>query len=205
MARPASTTRGGAGDKPGRRRNADRLSLEDWTSKALDLLMTEGVHAVKITRLCEELGVTKGSFYWHFADLDALMEAIANRWSELTREILGQLAKLDHQPPVERLRAMAHRLIDDRSWTVERALREWARSDTQVAATVTESDRFVFELVQQALRDLGFDARQARLRSGLLVYAGIGFAHGMAALPKPTVTDIEDLLDLITTGAPPAP
>jgi AcrR family transcriptional regulator len=178
-----------------------RLSIEDWVNQALKLLMDEGVQAVKITRLCSELEVTKGSFYWHFADIDDLMEAITTHWCDLTRETLRNLSELDHLPPVERLQRMTNRLIDDRFWAVERALREWARTDERVATAVTESDQFVFELVQQALRELGFDARQARLRAGLLVYAGIGFAHGQQSLPKPTPADIDDLLHLLAPSA----
>lgn len=203
MARSASAARGNrAAPKSSGKRHADRLSVEDWTSKALDLLMTEGVHAIKIARLCAELEVTKGSFYWHFSDLDGLMKAIATRWCTLTRETLGKLAELDDLPPVDRLRAMSNRLIDDQSWAVERALREWARTDEQVAAAVAESDQFVFGVVQQALADLGLDTRQARMRAGLLVYAGIGFAHGLAPLPKPTTADVDDLLEFITDDKP---
>ncbi len=174
-----------------------RLSLDDWTARALDILMKEGVSAVKISRLCAELEVTKGSFYWHFADLESLKSAVAERWCSLTRQALEQIATLDHLPPFERLRAMTLRLVDDGSWSVERALRDWARSDDKVAAVIVESDQFVFDLVQRSLEDLGRSPAKARLRAGLLVYAGIGFAHGQQSLPRPTVDDIDDLLDFI--------
>ena len=107
-----------------------RLSAQDWTRGALDLLMAEGVAAVQINRLCTDLGVTRGSFYWHFADLTELEAAVAERWCEETRERLDQLAELDRLPPRERLRIMTLHLIDDASWSVERALREWARTRT---------------------------------------------------------------------------
>jgi len=174
--------------------SSSRLSIDDWTEKALALVMDEGVGAIKINRLCRDLGVTKGSFYWHFSDLDALLAAIAERWATETRVILGSLAELEGLPPLERIRAMALRLIDDRSWSIERALREWARDDAVVAAVIVESDQYVFELVQAALLELGHTEQDARLRAGLLVYAGIGFAHGQASLPQPTEDDIENLV-----------
>ncbi|RYJ00281.1 MAG: TetR/AcrR family transcriptional regulator, partial [Actinomycetales bacterium] len=123
MTEPSTTPRG--------RGQAARLSLDDWTERALALLMDEGVGAVKISRLCRELDVTKGSFYWHFSDLDALQEAVAERWCTQTRELLQQLAGLSDLPPAERLRSMTMRLVDDRSWSVERALRDWARTDAK--------------------------------------------------------------------------
>lgn len=178
-----------------------RLSIEDWTERALALVMDEGVGAIKINRLCRDLGVTKGSFYWHFADLDALLAAIAERWATETRTILSSLVELEGLPPLERIRAMALRLIDDRSWSVERALRDWARDDAVVAAVIVESDQFVFELVQAALLELGHSEQDARLRAGLLVYAGIGFAHGQESLPQPTEDDIENLVRFLSGEA----
>lgn len=180
---------------------SSRLTVDDWTERALALVMDEGVGAIKINRLCRELGVTKGSFYWHFADLDALLVAIAGRWAAETREILSGLTELEGLPPLERIRAMALRLIDDRSWSIERALREWAKNDAVVAAVIVESDQFVFGLVQAALLELGHTEQDARLRAGLLVYAGIGFAHGQASLPQPTEDDIENLVQFLSGEA----
>jgi AcrR family transcriptional regulator len=180
---------------------SSRLSIDDWTERALALLMDEGVGAIKINRLCKELGVTKGSFYWHFADLDAFLAAIAEKWCTETREALRSLSELDALPPLERIRAMALRLIDDRSWKVERALRDWARDDAAVAAVIDEADQFVFGLVQAALLELGHAEQDARMRAGLLVYAGIGFAHGQESLPQPTPEDIESLIVFLSGEA----
>lgn len=177
------------------------LSADDWTSRALELLTEEGVAAVKINRLCADLGVTKGSFYWRFDDLESLKKAVAARWCDDSRRVLSELSGLATLAPLERLRTMTLGLIDDRTWSVQRALREWARTDEQVAATIAESDRFVFDLVQRAIEELGSTPERARLRAGLLVYAGIGFAHGQSSLPKPTADDIDALIDFLAQDA----
>lgn len=176
---------------------ATRLRADDWVERALALLMAEGLGAIKISRLCRDLGVTKGSFYWHFADVDALMAAVAERWCTRTREELSGLQELQGLPSLDRIRAMGLRLVDDASWHVERALREWSVHDPDVAEVLRETERFIFDVVQQALLELGYDAAAARLRAGLLVYAGIGFAYGQQALPKPTAEDINDLVGFI--------
>jgi AcrR family transcriptional regulator len=175
-----------------------RLSIDDWTERALQLLMDEGVGALKIARLCRELGVTKGSFYWHFADLEALKTAVAKRWCERTREELDQLKELGTLPPLERIRIMAAGLVEDRAWNVERTLREWARTDATVAATIGESEQHVFGLLNDAFLELGHPAGAARMRAGLLTYAGIGFAHGQASLPRVTMDDIDDLVGFLS-------
>ncbi len=174
------------------------MSAEDWSARSLEVLKAEGIGAVQINRLCAEFGVTRGSFYWHFADLDALKEAIAARWCAETRGALEALSGLHQLPPRDRLRAMTLRLIDDTSWAVERALRDWARTDQEVAGVIAESDLFVFSVVEGALLELGLPAADARSAAGVLVYAGIGFASGSTLLPKPTIEEIDRLLGLIT-------
>jgi AcrR family transcriptional regulator len=184
---------------PAARPHAGRLTLDEWTARALDLLISEGVGALKVARLCRELGVTKGSFYWHFADLEALKKAVADRWCDQTRRALTETSALTDVPPLERIRMMAASLLEDRSWSVERTLREWAHSDPQVAETIAASEQHVFELVQRALKELGHTDKDARLRTGLLVYAGIGFAHGQHSLPRPTMADLDDLVDFLAS------
>ena len=176
------------------------MSADDWAARSLDLLKAEGLGAVQINRLCAELKVTRGSFYWHFADLDELKEAVAARWCAETRAALEGLTALHHLPPRERLRLMTLRLIDDTAWGVERALRDWARSDADVADVIAESDLFVFSMVEGALLELGLPPADARPAAGVLVYAGIGFAGGQSPLPKPTHDEVDRLLDLITSG-----
>src|SRR5689334_8256798 len=97
-----------------------RMSAEDWASRSIDVLVAEGIEAITINRLCREFGVTRGSFYWHFKDLDDLKEAMAAQWRTRTREALRELGTLQDLPPVQRLRTMTHHLISDETWVVER-------------------------------------------------------------------------------------
>lgn len=179
------------------------LSAQDWTTRALDLLMDEGVGAVKISRVCSDFGVTKGSFYWHFDDLDSLKESIAEKWCADCRRVLGEMSELTTRPPLERLRAMAELLVADRSWAVQRVLREWARTDGQVAAMIAEGDAFIVEVIRRSLVELGIPPRQARLRAGIVVYAGIGFAHGQSELFDPDLGGFDDLIEFLAEGAEP--
>jgi len=77
---------------------------------------------------------------------------------------------------------MTARLVEDGSLRFERTLREWAFSNEQIADAVTTSDLRVFELAQRALTDLGHPADEARLRAGIVVHSGIGFAQGNGRL-----------------------
>jgi len=62
-----------------RKSPSTRLSIEDWLQAGYIVLAEQGVRALKVERLCRLLGVTRGSFYWHFEDIDGY------RWPSSTR------------------------------------------------------------------------------------------------------------------------
>ena len=112
-----------------RAETSSRLSVDDWIQAGFAILAEEGMKALKIDRLCRRLGVTKGSFYWHFTDIAGYRAALVQAWGELRdddRRHFGELAGL---PPRERLSVMMSSLVSTRHWTLERAMREWARTD----------------------------------------------------------------------------
>ncbi len=87
----------------------------DWVRLALHTMAHQGFAEVKIDRICSQLGVTRGSFYWHFESRDALIEAALGSWQQhSTTEVL---AKLRTSPdPAVRLRRLfraAYRDIDN--------------------------------------------------------------------------------------------
>ncbi|MBN6037807.1 TetR/AcrR family transcriptional regulator [Amycolatopsis sp. 195334CR] len=81
-----------------------RLTRDDWTTAALRALANGGVAAVSVDALAGELGITRGSFYWHFKDRSALLVAAMEAWEErTTAALITDLAQLDD--PREKLRA----------------------------------------------------------------------------------------------------
>jgi len=157
--------------------SSSRLSVDDWIDAGLELLAEEGPSGVKIDRLCVRLGVTKGSFYWHFKDLAAFLKAVADRWGASRDERRAVIAELESLEPRERLSRMLDQFADPSGWALERAVREWARTDATVEARVAESDRWVFRAVRQVFVDLGFDADEADLRAKMLFYTAVGFIY----------------------------
>ena len=60
----------------------ERLSELDWVKAGLLALAERGVEGLRVDRLARDLGVTKGSFYWHFKNRDELFDALAKFWGE---------------------------------------------------------------------------------------------------------------------------
>ena len=153
---------------------SSRLGADDWLRAALDIMVDEGIAGVKIHRLCERLGVTKGSFYWHFQDLDAFLGELARRWAEEGMRVPAQLSEAD-DPGAGLLRAM-EMFADRRSRNLTRAIRDWAQHDERAMAAIRQADSALYEGVRDAIVSLGFEPADAEVRAKILLYAGVGFA-----------------------------
>jgi AcrR family transcriptional regulator len=154
-----------------------RLTIDDWVRAGFEILAEEGMTALKIERLCTRLAVTKGSFYWHFADIAGYRKTLIDAWSELRDADRRHFGEMAASPPRERLSQMMSSLLSARHWTLERAMREWARSDEAVAASVRAADQRILDAVRRAFLDHGFDAENADLRANATFAAGVGFLH----------------------------
>jgi AcrR family transcriptional regulator len=159
------------------------LGATDWVEAGFSLLATDGVKALTVGRLCERVGATKGSFYWHFADIGAYRRALADTWAELHDSDRAEFTDGAGLSPRERLARMMGVLLGQRHWMLERAMREWARSDADVAAAVASSDRRVRRAVRQAYLDDGFSAEEADVRADATFAAGVGFLHLSSSAP----------------------
>ncbi len=154
-----------------------RLTVDDWVQAGFGVIADDGLKALTIDRLCRRVGATKGSFYWHFTDMGGYRAALIDAWAGLNDRDRGRFEELGALPPRDRLIAMMSALVSAQHWMLERAMREWARSEPAVAEAVQESDRRVFSAVLQVFIDAGFDADEAAARAGGTFAAGIGFLH----------------------------
>ncbi len=165
-----------------------RLSVDDWVACALGVLADEGVAGIKVPTLCKRLGVTKGSFYWHFEDLEAFLAAVAEHWAAGRDAEVASFAALASVEPRERLRLMMLRFTDTSTWALERAVRDWARTNAWVRERVAQTDAAMGARVEDAFREMGFDDSAARVRSEMLFRTGLGF---MLTVPDGSEMDLD--------------
>src|SRR5712664_2472325 len=89
-----------------RRNNmTDQLSAKDWLDQGLRTLAARGFTALKAEPLAKAMGVSRGSFYWHFADIGAFHSAMLKHWREVAAEqiIANLAAHKSHDNPLESL------------------------------------------------------------------------------------------------------
>ncbi len=153
-----------------------RLGVTDWITAGLELLSQEGITGVKIQRLCERLGVTKGSFYWHFTDLDAFLGAMAKYYEDGARMFRDQFTEMAQKDPKQSLVDAVAYSYDNRLGRLERAMRDWSRTDARANAAMQASDDLAFAAILKAFELLGFSHDEADIRAKSLFYAGVGFS-----------------------------
>jgi AcrR family transcriptional regulator len=177
----------------------DQLSVQDWLNQGLKTLAASGFTALKAEPLAKAMGVSRGSFYWHFADIGAFHAAILNYWRQVAaEEIIADLEAIagDESPlPVLLRQAFSGKLA------LERAIRSWATVDSTARNAVQAIDRRRLDYVESLLRDAGFSRETAQARARILYWTFIGFALSDKPLAKPQQ---EALLNELTRIASPS-
>ena len=118
---------------------SDQLSAKDWVDEGLKALASRGFTALKAEPLAKALRVSRGSFYWHFADIAAFHAAILARWHEVAAEQI--IANVEAASKDENPLALLLRRVFGERLTLERAVRTWASVDPAARAAVHAIDR----------------------------------------------------------------
>ncbi len=151
---------------------ASPLQPEDWIRAAFARLSSEGIEAVRIELLARDLGVSKGSFYWHFQDREELLAKMFDRWEN------DEISWLDETVITPKAAArwarFVHRCTDPQLARMESAMRAWSRRDEKVAARIATIEKRRIAHISSVLRAIGFAAPAAEswAEITLLVYLG---------------------------------
>ena len=130
-----------------------KLSSDDWLEAALDALYDNGAADVKVERLARRLGVTKGSFYWHFRDQRQLYEEMIAHWKSQQLVVIGVLQDSSIDAP-DKLEIL-YRHIASKNARHDVAMRVWARTDPAAKAAVAFLDRSRIKTVAAIYEGLG--------------------------------------------------
>jgi AcrR family transcriptional regulator len=145
--------------------DATRLDSATWVTAALELLAREGVDAVRVELLARRLGVTKGSFYWHFKDRDALHAAMLEHWRRhVTLDVIDQLERTA-DPQARYQQAMRLPFSGVPGTEVELAIRLWARRDERARAVLAEVDQIRLAFLGRLLEACGVAPEEAGARA----------------------------------------
>ncbi len=169
---------------------SSRLSADDWARAALDVIAEEGVAAVAVEPLARSLGVTKGSFYWHFPSRDALLQAALESWEQGELEdVFAQLEAITD--PRQRMRELFRKVAHEvRSHVIYSELLK-ALDHPIVQPVMQRVSKRRLDYLTLAFRQVGMVRSQAQHRAHLTYAAYVGFLQLSLQLRQPRLQQAE--------------
>ncbi|MEU8773356.1 TetR/AcrR family transcriptional regulator [Streptomyces sp. NPDC048606] len=188
-----------------------RVTSEDWTMAALAALARGGVAAVAVDVLAKELAVTRGSFYWHFKNREALLVAALEAWERLATGQIIEDVDAEPDPLVRARKLFALALGDEEIAGLEPAIVAQVDHPT-VAAVLDRVTRTRLDYLTRVFADLGLPDADARRRALAAYAAYLGWIELRRAVPRAapeTLTDgegareaLDHLVELLVAGLP---
>lgn len=158
------------------------LTPDDWIKAAFRRLGQGGIDSVRAEALARDLGVSKGSFYWHFRDLPDLKTRMLAHWQDQATARILSMATAgggDAAAQLRRLLALATSDLADPygGLSTEAAIRDWARRDPQAASVQARVDDARLTFVTGLFRALPQPADAAARAARLVLMAYTGAVH----------------------------
>lgn len=195
--------------KPAKARSEQaRLSADDWLNAAFSAVVDGGFDAVRVLSLADTLGVTRGSFYWHFSDHAALVQALVQRWVAQENALVAGLraqrsadARADLQ--LQLAAALAHGGARLENMRFELALRGLGRRDPVVAAQLLQVDALRVGLFEENFQRLHAQPQRARELAALFYLAIVGSNQALSRPNNPPQTKefLQHVIDSYVIGA----
>lgn len=190
---------------------APHLTPEDWIKAAFRRLGQGGIGAVRAEGLARDLGVSKGSFYWHFVDLPDLKAQMLAHWRDQATTRIVALAEAAGDDPMLRLLRLMDLATSDLAepyggLSTEAAIRDWARTDAAAALAQSQSDEARLAYLTQVLDALVPRAtpedQTAERTARLILMAYTGAVHQGIPDRATLSRDLAYLLDRLLTPEP---
>lgn len=153
-----------------------RLTREDWIAAARKTLVKSGIDDVKVDRLAKRMKVTRGSFYWHFEDRQALLDALLDDWRGRNVREIEQIAARWATKPLDFVEVIRIWLGEDPIVPqFDTAIRAWARKSSAVAKLVHQTDEAWVTLLQSHFTRMGLGPDESLVRARIVYFHQIGY------------------------------
>ncbi|MEM1277313.1 MAG: TetR family transcriptional regulator [Pseudomonadota bacterium] len=174
-----------------------RLTEGDWLDHGLRTLAVSGHGSLKAAKMAEALGVSRGSFYWHFKDIRDFRERLLMHWQTLTTDAIIREMEAKAEK-AERLPDLMVRAFSAKP-QLEKAIRAWADHDADAQAHLIKVDKLRIGYIHKLLTMAGVDAKIAGSRARFLYAASLGDAAiAPDAVSRHSTTDLHALAALLT-------
>jgi AcrR family transcriptional regulator len=163
------------------KKNSSRGSETAWLDAAHHLLIESGVESVKSMSLANRLKLSRTSFYWHFNDREALLDALINRWEKKNTGNLIARTQLYAESITEAVLNLNDCWVDAQLFDarMDFAIRNWAHQSTKLKAILEKDDKERINAIHDMFLRFGFSQTQADVRAHTVYYTQIGYISMM--------------------------
>ena len=150
-----------------------QFSKEKWLQKALKQLSKKGNLGLTIEELSKTLGVTKGSFYYHFKSRYDFTLQLFDYWEAISTTNVMEHVNQAEGDAAERLLRLTKFLIKKDNWRYELAIRAWVQIHPVLIPMLKQIDLRRYEFVSALFKEMGFtgDDLEMRVRTFLVFYS----------------------------------
>jgi AcrR family transcriptional regulator len=139
-------------------------------------LAEQGLDGVRVELLAKDLGVTKGSFYWHFRNRQSLLDSMLKEWETSATDEVIAATERSGPDATTRLARLVEISTDGFNAPLELALRAWGRADARVGELLDAVDARRLATLRGLLKELGFEGAAVEARAFLLYSVLFGAA-----------------------------
>ena len=153
------------------------LTRKDWIDAAREMLIESGIERVKVEPLAAHLGVSRGSFYWHFRDRQELLDQLVAGWLETALVPMRAVVAERDLSAVERFEKFMRVWVQGEPYCpiYDLAIRRWALVSKDVAKIVKKTDNDRIDLLTGIFRDMGHDPDEAFIRARIAYFHQVGY------------------------------
>ncbi len=173
------------------KRRTTRLSREDWLVAAMDMSLA-GIEKVKVAPLAAKLGVTTGSFYWHFKNRRELLDCLLEYWEQEKTDLAITRTRQVEGAASDRLFFLLRDITGRNLPGYDLSIWAWAQWDAKAETVFTRVVRKRLAFVSMLFREAGFSKDQAEVRARMMVV----YLMGEATLLPVSIAKREEFLHL---------
>ncbi len=149
-------------------KKGQRMSQEEWLVYALEALEKEGGSVLTIDGLSRRLGVSRGSFYWHFKNRTDFIRQLVDYWATLSLSSVDSEVDLPEVDAKQRLLSLMEAIVNRRLARYDIAIRAWASRDPLAEKMVKKVDEFRLGFVSSLFAEIGFENDELKMRARTL-------------------------------------
>ena len=145
-----------------------KLNRDDWLQAALERCQL-GVETIKVAPLAAQLGVTTGSFYWHFKNRRELLDAMLEYWEHEMTDAPIAAAKHYQGSPIDRILHLMESVLVGLVSVYDLPIAQWAKTDSKVSFVFKRAIKKRFDFATWIFAEAGFSPEQSAARGRLMV------------------------------------